>query len=142
MNLKEIYNLNVNVYGILLISVLSVTFTISLETSSVDAENQTMSSSSTFNSTLMFVDEKYNIIAAGDWYCNDETERTVQNVINANPDLVITTGDHVKDVKSADCWIEMSQQLRDKMRIAVGNHDAEFKKIYKQIVDYHQLDNP
>jgi predicted phosphodiesterase len=142
MNLKEIYNLNVNVYGILLISVLSVTFTISLETSSVDAENQTMSSSSTFNSTLMFVDEKYNIIAAGDWYCNDETERTVQNVINANPDLVITTGDHVKDVKSADCWIEMSQQLRDKMRIAVGNHDAEFKKIYEQIVDYHQLDSP
>jgi predicted MPP superfamily phosphohydrolase len=141
MNLKKIYNLNVNVYEILFISVLYATFTISLETSSVNAENQTMFST-TFNSTLMFVDEKYNIIAAGDWYCNDETERTIQNVINANPDLIITTGDHVKDVKSADCWIEMSQQLRDKMRIAVGNHDAEFKKIYKQIVKYHQLENP
>ncbi len=57
----------------------------------------------------MFVDEKYNIIAAGDWYCNEETERTIQNVINAKPDLIITTGDHVKDVKSADCWIEMCQ---------------------------------
>ena len=90
----------------------------------------------------MFVDEKYNIIAAGDWYCNEETERTIQNVINANPDLIITTGDHVKDVKSAKCWIDMSEQLKDKMKIAIGNHDAEFKKIYNQIVDYHQLDNP
>jgi 3',5'-cyclic AMP phosphodiesterase CpdA len=91
---------------------------------------------------LLFVDKKYNIIAAGDWYCNVETEKTIQNVLNANPDLIITTGDHVKDVKSAKCWIDMSEQLKDKMRIAIGNHDAEFKKIYKQIVDYHQLDNP
>lgn len=95
MNLKEIYILNVNVYGILLISLLSVAFNISLEIDSVNAENQTMSSS-TLNSTLMFVDEKYNIIAAGDWYCNEETKTTIQNVIKANPDLIITTGDHLK----------------------------------------------
>ena len=63
-------------------------------------------------------------------------------MINANPDLVITTGDHVKDVNDAKCWIDMSEQLKDKMKIAIGNHDAEFKKIYKQIIDYHQLDNP
>ena len=38
--------------------------------------------------------------------------------------------------------IDMSEQIKDKMKIAIGNHDAEFKKIYKQIIDYHQLDNP
>lgn len=90
----------------------------------------------------LFADEKHNIIAAGDWYCNHETQRTIDNVIHANPDLIITTGDHVKDVASADCWIAMSKHLRDKIKIAVGNHDVEWQSIYKQIIDYHQLDNP
>ena len=48
----------------------------------------------------------------------------------------------MEDVKSAACWIDMSKDIKDKMKIAVGNHDAEFKKIYKQIIAYHQLDNP
>jgi hypothetical protein len=36
----------------------------------------------------------------------------------------------------------MSEPIKDKMKIAIGNHDAEFANIYKQIVDYHQLKNP
>jgi predicted phosphodiesterase len=134
-------------YGILFLGIaFGMTVAISLDTRNVSAANQSSidnnSSSSTFNSTIAFVDKKYNIIAAGDWYCNDETEKTIQNVLNANPDLIITTGDHVKDEKSAECWIKMSENIKDRMKIAIGNHDAEFKKIYKQIVDYHQLDNP
>jgi hypothetical protein len=83
-----------------------------------------------------------NIVATGDFYCNDETEDTIENVISINPELIITTGDHVKDVRSIKCWAEMSEPIKDKMKIAIGNHDIEFKKIYKEIVDYHQLDNP
>ena len=145
MERRKIYNLTA--YEILFFgTVFVMTVAISLDTRNVSASNQSSmannSSSSTFNSTLVFVDKKYNIIAAGDWYCNDETQKTIQNVLNADPDLIITTGDHVKDEKSADCWIKMSQNIKDKMKIAIGNHDAEFKKIYKQIVDYHQIDNP
>ena len=112
MKLNKIASLNAN--RVLYVLVVCISFTILLEiniSSNVYAENQTISSS-TYNSTLMFVDEKYNIIAAGDWYCNEETERTIQNVINANPDLIITTGDHVKDVKSADCWIEYVRTIK------------------------------
>jgi 3',5'-cyclic AMP phosphodiesterase CpdA len=130
-----------NVYGIILL-MSSMFLLISLDNNVISATNDSIANSTSYDSTLLFVDKKFNIIAAGDWYCNEETERTIQNVLNANPDLIITTGDHVKDVKSADCWIEMSEQLKDKMKIAVGNHDSEFKKIYKQIVDYHQLKNP
>ena len=139
MELREISILNV--YGIFLL-ISAIFLLISLDNSGISAANDRIVNSSSSDSTLIFVDKKYNIIAAGDWYCNAETERTIQNVLNANPDLIITTGDHVKDVKSADCWIEMSEQLKDKMKIAVGNHDSEFKKIYKQIVDYHKLKNP
>jgi predicted phosphodiesterase len=83
-----------------------------------------------------------NIVAVGDFYCNDETEDTIENIISINPELIITAGDHVKDEISADCWIEMSEEINDKMKIAIGNHDTEFANIYKQIVDYHQLKKP
>ena len=83
-----------------------------------------------------------NIVVAGDFYCNDETEDTIENIISVNPELIVTTGDHVKDEQSADCWIEMSQPMKDKMKIAIGNHDVEFSNIYKQIVDYHNIKDP
>ena len=86
--------------------------------------------------------EDINIVVVGDFYCNDETEDTIENIISVNPELIITTGDHVKDEISSDCWIEMSEEIKDKMKIAIGNHDTEFANIYKQIVDYHQLEKP
>ena len=33
-------------------------------------------------------------------YCNNETEKTIENIIEINPEIIITTGDHVKDEKS------------------------------------------
>jgi hypothetical protein len=86
--------------------------------------------------------EDINIVSAGDYYCNDETEDTIENIISVNPELIITTGDHVKDEKSAKCWIQMSDPIKDKTKIAIGNHDAEFAKIYKQIIKNHNLKSP
>ena len=54
-------------------------------------------------------------------YCNKKTEITTENILDLGPELVLATGDHVKDVKSAKCWIEMSNPVRDTMRIAKGN---------------------
>src|ERR687897_2104992 len=84
----------------------------------------------------------YNFVAAGDWYCNEETKKTINNILDVHPELIITTGDQVKESPSAACWIQMSKPIKDKMKIAIGNHDAEFANIYKQIVDYHQLKSP
>jgi calcineurin-like phosphoesterase family protein/iron/zinc purple acid phosphatase-like protein C len=92
------------------------------------------------NATLALTD--YNFIATGDWYCNEETKRTINNILAVHPELIITTGDQVKESPSAACWIQMSKPIKDKMKIAIGNHDAEFSNIYKQIVDYHQLKSP
>jgi predicted phosphodiesterase len=85
---------------------------------------------------------KYNFIAVGDYFCNKETEKTIQKILSINPELIITTGDHVKKVKSAECWKKISKPIKDKMRIAIGNHDAEYSKIYKEITDYHNLKSP
>ena len=86
--------------------------------------------------------ENINIIAVGDFYCNDETEDTIKNIISIDPKLIITTGDHVKDEKSAKCWIEMSEPIKDKIKIAIGNHDRDSSKIYKQITKNHNLTSP
>ncbi|HJT84067.1 MAG TPA: metallophosphoesterase [Nitrososphaeraceae archaeon] len=83
-----------------------------------------------------------NFIAVGDWYCNEETKKTIDNILSVHPELIITTGDQVKESPSAQCWIDMSNPIQDKMKIAIGNHDAEFANIYKQIMNYHQLNNP
>ncbi len=92
---------------------------------------------STDNSTI-----EYNFVAVGDWYCNEETKKTINNILAINPELIITTGDQVKESPSAACWIQMSEPIKDKMKIAIGNHDAEFANIYKQIVTYHNLTSP
>ena len=84
----------------------------------------------------------YNFIATGDWYCNEETKKTIKNILAVHPELIITTGDQVKESPSAQCWKDMSKPIHDKLKIAIGNHDAEFANIYKQIVDYHQLKSP
>jgi hypothetical protein len=84
----------------------------------------------------------YNFVAVGDWYCNEETKKTINNILAINPELIITTGDQVKESPSAACWIQMSEPIKDKMKIAIGNHDAEFANIYKQIVNYHNLTSP
>ena len=95
------------------------------------------------NSDSQFSEQNdINIVFAGDYYCNDETEDTIANIISIDPEMIITTGDHVKDEKSAKCWIQMSEPIKDKMKIAIGNHDAEFSKIYKQIIKNHNLKSP
>jgi hypothetical protein len=39
------------------------------------------------NSTLPITG--YNFIAVGDWYCNAETKKTINNILAVNPELII-----------------------------------------------------
>jgi hypothetical protein len=36
----------------------------------------------------------------------------------------------------------MSEKIKNKMKIAIGNHDTEFTNIYKQILNHHNVKNP
>ena len=92
------------------------------------------------NTTIAF--EDYNFIAIGDWYCNEETEKTIQNILSIDHEVIITKGDQVKDSQSVSCWINMPNPIKNITHIAVGNHDAEFTNIYKQKVVYHNVKSP
>ena len=48
----------------------------------------------------------------------------------------------MKNVKSIKCWDKMVEPLKNKIKIAFGNHDIESKKLYKQLLKYDNLTNP
>ncbi len=67
-------------------------------------------------------DNNFNIAVAADWGCDDVAKQTVQNIQNKNPELVIANGD-LSYGKSAQCWFELIQPLKSKMKIAMGDHE-------------------
>ena len=64
----------------------------------------------------------FNIAVAADWGCNEDAEKTSQNIQSKNPELVLANGDLTYS-KSSDCWFKIIQPLQSKMRIAMGDHE-------------------
>jgi len=46
----------------------------------------------------------FNFVAAGDFGCGDEPNRTIEGMIEKDPEIVIALGDLSYD-KSAACWL-------------------------------------
>jgi predicted phosphodiesterase len=70
----------------------------------------------------------WNFAAAGDWGCTTDTTNTVNNIVNKDPELVLGLGDNAYD-DSADCWFDIIQPIDSKMKIVIGNHDAENNRL-------------
>jgi hypothetical protein len=66
----------------------------------------------------------FNIAAVGDWDCTGETEDTVDNIIDQDPELVLALGDFSYN-GDADCWFEIIEPIADKTKIVLGNHEDE-----------------
>jgi len=64
----------------------------------------------------------FNFVAVGDWGCTSNTKKTVTNIIDKNPELVLGLGDYSYK-PTADCWLKIVDPIDDKMKIAIGNHD-------------------
>jgi 3',5'-cyclic AMP phosphodiesterase CpdA len=65
----------------------------------------------------------FNVAAAGDWGCSDKAKKTVSNIINKNPELVLGLGDYSYQT-TADCWLAIVDPIDEIMKITIGNHDA------------------
>jgi hypothetical protein len=64
----------------------------------------------------------FNIAVAADWGCDENAEKTAQNIQSMDPELVIGNGD-LSYKKSAECWFEIIQPFKSKMKIAMGDHE-------------------
>jgi predicted phosphodiesterase len=80
----------------------------------------------------------YNVLAAGDWGCNDNTKKTVSSIISKNPALLLDLGDHSYQ-STGDCWLAIIHSIDGKMKIAIGNHDDESPPLLNQYMSHFKL---
>jgi hypothetical protein len=66
----------------------------------------------------------FNIAAVGDWGCTPNTEDTVDNIVDRDPELVLGLGDYSYQ-NSADCWFDIVDPIIGKMIIAIGDHEHD-----------------
>jgi hypothetical protein len=66
----------------------------------------------------------FNFVAVGDWDCTGETEDTVRNILDQDPELVLALGDFSYS-GDADCWFDLIEPIVDKTKIVLGNHEDE-----------------
>jgi hypothetical protein len=64
----------------------------------------------------------FNIAVSADWGCEKDTKKTAENIQKKNPEIVIAAGD-LSYKKSANCWFEIIQPFKSKMKIALGDHE-------------------
>ena len=80
----------------------------------------------------------FNIVAVGDWDCTGETEDTVDNILNQDPELVLALGDLSYNGK-AKCWLKLIEPIADKTKIVIGNHEVDSSKLRKDYMTYFGL---
>lgn len=78
------------------------------------------------------------ISTVGDWGCNSNTGKTVSNIKNKNPGLVLALGDYSYR-STAKCWFDRIKPIDSKTEINIGNHDDITKKLLNSYLDHFDL---
>ena len=63
-----------------------------------------------------------HIVAAGDWGCSKNTEKTVKLAQSMNPQLLLALGDYSYE-KTATCWLNLIKPVESITKINFGNHE-------------------
>jgi hypothetical protein len=90
------------------------------------------------------LNQEFNFVAAGDFGCGDEANRTIKGMINKDPEIVIALGD-LSYNKSAECWITSVMPLDDpgRVKISIGDHDLTKKMVkYNDYLKHFNLTKP
>ena len=80
----------------------------------------------------------FNIAAVGDWDCTGETEDTVDNIVDQDPEIVLALGD-LSYNGDAECWLELIEPIADKTKIAIGNHELDSDELTEDYMNYFGL---
>src|ERR1044072_4059627 len=75
-----------------------------------------------FSTTIYSQGESFNIAVASDWGCDDNAKATAKNIQSKDPELVIAGGD-ASYKKSAECWFQIIQPFKSKLKMAIGDHE-------------------
>ena len=87
---------------------------------------------------------QFSFVAAGDFGCGAEANRTITNMVKKNPEIVLALGDLSYD-KSPNCWLDTISPMDSsgKVKIAFGDHDMTNKLFkYKTYLNHFNLTRP
>ena len=84
----------------------------------------------------------FNFVAAGDFGCGKNANRTITNMIIKEPELVIGLGD-LSYQKTADCWLDLISPLDTdrRLKIAIGDNEM-FPLKLSQYMKHFKMDRP
>jgi hypothetical protein len=83
----------------------------------------------------------FNFPAVGDWGCNSNTQKTVNNINSKSPERVLALGDYSYQ-DTATCWLNLVDDFDSRTRIAIGNHEDDDDEGYQQYKSHFNLGNP
>lgn len=86
----------------------------------------------------------FNFVVSGDFGCTEEAKKTIQGMMNKEPELVIALGD-LADKKIPDCWFNMISPLdnNDRFKISFGWDEVSGKyEKYNQYLKHFNLSKP
>ena len=93
-------------------------------------------SSSVFREALGVPD--FNILAVGNWGCNQNSQQTADNMRDKTPELVLGLGDYSYQ-STPKCWLDKIKPIDNKTKINSGNHDVITKKLLNSYLDHFDL---
>ena len=65
----------------------------------------------------------FNFAAVGDFGCSKNTKKTIDNINDNKPELVLPLGD-LSYQKSANCWFDIMSPFKKKVMLTLGFHDV------------------
>lgn len=80
----------------------------------------------------------FNILAVGNWGCTSNSQATVNNIKNKDPELVLGLGDYSYQ-STAKCWFNKIKPFDGKTKINIGNHDDDTRKLLNSYLDHFGL---
>jgi hypothetical protein len=84
----------------------------------------------------------FNFVAAGDFGCGKNANRTITNMLTREPEVVIGLGD-LSYQKTADCWFYVVSPLDTdgRLKIAIGDNEM-FPSKFTEYMKHFNMDKP
>jgi len=85
-----------------------------------------------------FAQSDTHIVAAGDWGCSSNTEKTVKSANSMNPQLLLALGDYSYE-KTSTCWLNVIKPINSITKINIGNHEDDSESLLNAYLSHFGL---
>ena len=82
----------------------------------------------------------FNFAAAGDFGCEPETKRTIDNILSRQPEVVLALGD-LSYEESTKCWFDLAKPIDNIIKVTLGNEEQPISRM-SDYINHYNLDKP